>query len=133
METGQKQVEGIFEVVAHGNYPVDGDRIFSTMGVVKEIREGNLHFSSPALDVHDKDIKGVYLDIDTPHGKGSIELPRNLALTDRVAIIGNEVRYTRREWSFLEGGAGYLKSNTYRLEIVTGNLSGQKIEDEITI
>jgi len=125
--------DGIFHVIETRKY---ADRMSwwtvekTAEGEVTGVEEEKLHYASQTIYHKGKDRRGIYLDIKTPSGTGKAEFPRDLSLTDRKAIRNQRIKYFHSREDFDEGTCA-LVTNKYRLEILSGPLEGERLEEKI--
>ena len=122
-------IEGIFDVETKtGGYAHEQKK--TTEGTLTAIQEAEFRYHSTAIFTNKSEkMFGVQLEIQNPRGRETVELPREISLTDRQAMLNQNVRYSQNIWSSTTEGT----STDYALEILSGQLSGQKLTRKVFI
>ncbi len=129
MEQTTKSIEGIFDVETKtGGYAFEQTKVAEGKVGVIQGKEFNYH-STAYLTNARKQLSGICFDIETSRGKETVEFPKEISLTDRLSILKHNIRYTQKVWrSAMEG-----TSTDYTLEILSGPLQGQKLEQKVFV
>ena len=129
LEKVTQTVEGIFDVETKtGGYAHEQKK--TAEGTLTSIQEAEFKYRSTAISTDEsKKMLGVRLEIQNQRGRETVELPREISLTDRQAMLNQNVRYSQNIWSSTTEGT----STDYALEILSGPLSGQKITRRVFV
>jgi len=128
LEEITKTIEGIFDVETKEGYAHEKKR--TAEGTLIAIQKEEFNYDSTALFTNkSKRIRGVNLEIQNQRGKETVELPREISLTDRQAMSKQRVRYSQKVWSSAMEGT----STEYKLEVLSGPLSGKELRKSVFV
>jgi len=121
--------KGIFDIRRHyDGYATTEDTTFE--GDLIAISEKDLEYRAcVGLSRVQKSIFGVSLTLRNQRGEEPIDFPREFSLTDRQAMRGQRVRYSVHSWSSPSEGTKY----DYKLEILSGSLSGEELTRSVFV
>lgn len=129
LEKVTRTVEGIFDVETK----TDGyahEQKKTAEGTLISIQEAEFQYNSTAIFANRSEkMLGVRLEIQNQRGRETVELPREISLTDRQAMLNQNVRYSQNVWSSRTEGT----STDYAFEILSGSLSGQRLTRKVFV
>ena len=123
-----QSVEGIFNITSRNDgYATEKSRF--TEGTLLELEDEELTYKSTARFTSEKkEICGTKLIIENERGKGEASFPMHIPFGKKL-LIGQKVRYSEKSWSSEMEGT----STEYSLEVLSGNLNGEKLEERVFV
>lgn len=127
----KQTIEGIFDVESKDD-GFEFQTSKTSHGDIVKIDEKELTYysNSTAIFTHEmKKIDGVVLTLRTSRGTEKVYFPRELSLMDKQAILNQQVRYNHHTWRTNTEGT----SDMYTLEILSGQLTGEKLTKRVFV